>query len=269
MNHRQCIASSVATAVIAGALALGISPAAFASDTPSRADRTATVVEKATGTADVAVTPMPGIVVPQHSAGNAKVTTTTGSSVFIGLPDTRNVAGTAVGQGTTVYPDAAPATDLAVQLTKGGGVRALTVLKSVDAPREQRYDIGLPEGARLVKFDSEAVAAIAEDGSVLGGFDVPWAKDASGASVPTSYRVEGSTLIQTIRTAPDTTFPVTADPWWNPTSWSSWGKTKCIAKTSQGGAVMGGISGAFTGPGAAAGAGIGAVAGAAGGIWSC
>jgi hypothetical protein len=39
----------------------------------------------------------------------------------------------------------------------------------------------------------------------------PWAKDAHGVSLPTSYRIEGSTLVQTVDTA-GAVFPVAADP---------------------------------------------------------
>lgn len=39
----------------------------------------------------------------------------------------------------------------------------------------------------------------------------PWAKDAHGVSLPTSYRIEGSTLVQTVDTA-SAVFPVAADP---------------------------------------------------------
>ncbi|WP_031155363.1 hypothetical protein [Streptomyces erythrochromogenes] len=45
-----------------------------------------------------------------------------------------------------------------------------------------------------------------------GHIDAPWAKDANGKAVPTSYRLDGNTLVQTIETGPDTAYPVVADP---------------------------------------------------------
>ncbi|MFJ4091829.1 hypothetical protein ACIPYS_09625 [Kitasatospora sp. NPDC089913] len=191
-------------------------------DADSQAARTAAVVEAATGTSDIAPAPAPGTTVPQQSTANVKAGTATGHAVSITLPSARNVTGATAGKNTTVYPGAAQATDLAVQPTTDGGIRALAVLKDATAPREQRYDIGLPDGARLVELDNGAVAAIAESGTLLGGFDTPWAKDANGRPVPTSYRLEGNTLVQTVQTDNSTVFPVVADPKW-------WDKTKEIA----------------------------------------
>ncbi|MFF8659737.1 hypothetical protein [Streptomyces huasconensis] len=268
MNHCQRIASAITAVITTGALTVGLAPAASA-DTPSVSERTATVVEKATGAVDLAAKPGVGQDVPSHAGSDVTTLSATGKAVSIGLPETKNVAGTKAGSGTTVYPGAAPSTDLAVQPTADGGIRALAVLKDATAPREQRYDIDLPDGSRLVKLNNGAVAALGADGAVVGGFDAPWAKDTNGRPVPTQYRIEGDTLIQTVETTPTTAFPVVADPWWNPTTWKSWKKVRCIAKTSQGAAVAGGFGGAFTGPGIAAGAGVGAVGGALGGIWSC
>ncbi|MFE5869556.1 hypothetical protein ACFQ6V_13025 [Streptomyces roseifaciens] len=222
MNHRQRIAGSIVATLSAAALALGAAPAAFAGDTPSSAERTAAVIEKATGTTDIAPAPAPGTTIPQRSTGDAKASTATGDSVSITLPGTQDVTGAKAGKNTTVYPGAAKATDLAIQPTTDGGIRALAVLKDASAPREQRYDIGLPDGARLVKLDNGAVAAIAKNGSFLGGFATPWAKDAHGSPVPTSYRIDGNTLIQSVQTTDSTAFPVVADPKW-------WDKTKEIA----------------------------------------
>ncbi|WP_282847829.1 DUF4258 domain-containing protein [Microbacterium oxydans] len=48
-----------------------------------------------------------------------------------------------------------------------------------------------------------------------GCTDVPWAKDASGASVPTFYGITGSTLTQVVQHQ-GAAYPVVADPWWIP-----------------------------------------------------
>lgn len=66
-----------------------------------------------------------------------------------------------------------------------------------------------PEGGAVI-LDAEGVTvAIAE---------VPWAKEATGAAVPTSYTVEGNTLTQHVSFDADTAFPVVADPTW----WQEW-----------------------------------------------
>ncbi|WP_053695847.1 hypothetical protein [Streptomyces sp. NRRL F-5755] len=263
MNHRQRIASTIAATISAAALTLGAAPAVFASHTPSPAERTAAVVEKATGTTDIAPAPAPGTAIPQRSTGDAKATTATGDAVSIALPGTKDVTGAKAGKNTTVYPGTAKATDLAVQPTTDGGIRALAVLKDATAPREQRYDIGLPAGARLVKLGNGAVAAIAKNGSFLGGFATPWAKDANGNPVPTSYRVDGNTLVQTVRTTSSTAFPVVADPKW----------LDDAAKGVTAGMIGGCAAGALAGgagclPGAVASGVAGGVAGAISGLFS-
>ncbi|MCE4941899.1 hypothetical protein ACJ6WD_15570 [Streptomyces sp. VTCC 41912] len=263
MNHRQRIASTLVATLSAAALTLGAAPAAFASDTPSPAERTAAVIEKATGTTDIAPAPAPGTTIPHRSTGDAKATTATGDAISIALPGTKSVTGAKAGKNTTVYPGAAQATDLAVQPTTDGGIRALAVLKDATAPREQRYDIGLPAGARLVKLDNGAVAAIDKNGTFLGGFATPWAKDAHGNPVPTSYRVDGNTLVQAVQIAGSTAFPVVADPKW----------LDDAAKGTAAGMVGGCAAGALAGgvgclPGAVASGVAGGVTGAISGLLS-
>ncbi|WP_411130256.1 hypothetical protein [Streptomyces sp. x-19] len=263
MNHCQRIASTIVTTISVAALSLGAAPAAFASETPSPAERTAAVIEKATGTTDVAPVPAPGITIPQRSTGDAKATTATGDAVSIALPGIKNVTGARAGKNTTVYLGAAKATDLAVQPTTDGGIRALAVLKDATAPREQRYDIGLPDGARLVKLDNGAVAAVAKNGTFLGGFAAPWAKDANGNPVPTSYRVDGNTLVQTVRIANTTAFPVVADPKWLDDA------AKGVTTGMIGGCAAGALAGgAGCLPGAVASGVIGGIGGAIGGLLS-
>ncbi|MFH8753935.1 hypothetical protein ACH4GK_41825 [Streptomyces rimosus] len=211
MNHRQRIASTFVATLSTAALNLGAASAAFAGGTPSPAERTAATIEKATGTTDIAPTPAPGTTIPQRSTGVAKASTATGDAVSIALPGVKNGTGAKAGKNTTVYPGA-KATDLAVQPTTDGGIRALAVLKDATAPREQSYDIGLPASARLVKLDNGAVAAIAKGGAFLGGFATPWAKDANGNPVPTSFRVDGTTLVQSVRTTDSTAFPSSPTP---------------------------------------------------------
>lgn len=49
-------------------------------------------------------------------------------------------------------------------------------------------------------------------GEVISTFSSPWAKDANGKPVPTSYRLEGNVPVQTIQTDTSTAYPVVADP---------------------------------------------------------
>lgn len=90
------------------------------------------------------------------------------------------------------------------------GFQVVSVVKSQRDEKHVVYDFGdkflelMASGAVVVRVDrlSEPVALI----------DVPWAKDASGGTVPTRYRVSGSTLVQEFSTTSSTKYPVIADP---------------------------------------------------------
>lgn len=262
MNTSQRISAALLVTATAGSLILGTAAVASASEGPD-VGRTAAVVESATGAEAVARVPGEGVSVPPDAAGTVKARTAEGGSVSISLPQTKNVPGTKAGKGTTVYPGAAPSTDLAVQPTPEGGVRALAVLKDKTAPSEQRYTLALPNGAVLVKTDTGAVVAVAQDGKALGAFDAPWAKDANGKPVPTSYRIDGSTLVQSVRTTDSTAFPVVADPKW--LDEAAKGATAGMIGGCVGGAIAGG-AGCL--PGAVATGVAGGVAGAISGLLS-
>lgn len=96
------------------------------------------------------------------------------------------------------------------------GVRFLTVLKNDGAPTEYSYSLSLPEGAELAEASDGSVLVRDAEGELLANIDPAWAKDADGRPVPTSYRVEGTTLVQTIRPPAGTRYPVVADPFWIP-----------------------------------------------------
>jgi hypothetical protein len=50
---------------------------------------------------------------------------------------------------------------------------------------------------------------------VFGSIAPAWAEDAAGQSLPTSYRWDGSTLVQTVDVPASAQFPVVADPAWS------------------------------------------------------
>ncbi|MFC9279701.1 hypothetical protein [Streptomyces collinus] len=219
-------AALLTTALIAGTAAAP----AFAANGGPAADTAAqavATVQNATGTADVASGSTTGTVMPTDrglvtvttpasAEGRVTVAASDGSMVTMSLPAAVDAAGTTSAAGTTVYPDAAAHTDLAAQATVDGGARALVTLKSAAAPTTQRFDLGLPDGATLVADGAGgydiAASANGAGTAVRGHVDAPWAKDANGNPVPTSYSLDGNTLVQTIETGPDTAYPVVADP---------------------------------------------------------
>ncbi|MFD7929602.1 hypothetical protein [Streptomyces sp. NPDC059742] len=222
--------NSVHAALLTAALISGTAAPAFAASgasAVSAADQVVATVQSATGTADVASDSTRGKVIatdrglvtvttPVSAEGRVSVAASDGSSVTMTLPAAVNAAGTTSAAGTTVYPNAAAHTDLATQATVDGGARALVTLKNVDAPTTQRFNLGLPDGATLIADGTGGYDIVTSAGgagvAVRGHIDAPWAKDANGKAVPTSYSLDGNTLVQTIETGTNTAYPVVADP---------------------------------------------------------
>ncbi|MGW5240938.1 hypothetical protein ACWEOW_18550 [Monashia sp. NPDC004114] len=95
---------------------------------------------------------------------------------------------------------------------ESGDVQLLTVISNQEAPSTYDYPIGLPSGARLVA-DGSGAKAVDADGTTLGVFRAPWAKDADGRPVPTRYVVRGPSLIQVVEhRSANFRYPVVADP---------------------------------------------------------
>jgi hypothetical protein len=125
--------------------------------------------------------------------------------------------------GTVVYTDAAPGAAAAAQLTDDGGVRVLMTIDNATAAHEYRFPLDLPEGANASVLETGVVALTGPNGEDLGSIAPAWAKDANGAPIPSSFSLEGTTLVQHVDFDAATAFPVVIDPWWNPFSWN-WSK---------------------------------------------
>ncbi|WP_031078131.1 hypothetical protein [Streptomyces sp. NRRL WC-3742] len=121
MNHRQRTASGLVAATITGALVLGIAPAASATDTASAAERAAAVVERATGTGELAPTVdgtavtegqagRVSVTVPGTSDGTVEATAADGTTVALGLPQPRTspASGPAPALSSTPTPPRPP-----------------------------------------------------------------------------------------------------------------------------------------------------------------
>lgn len=104
-----------------------------------------------------------------------------------------------------------------VQALHGGGIRTLTTIENESAPTVFRYDISLGERQSLVKASDGSIILAEEgtDGVVSEVFTAqrPWARDANGASVPTWYEIEGTSIVQHVDVS-GAALPVVADPTW-------------------------------------------------------
>jgi hypothetical protein len=217
------------SASLVAAVAFGGASAAFAGGVGQRPGAAlAASVEKATSTQGIvrgASTAGEAVVtggkvrvsVPETSQGTVTVAGPDGRSIGIGLPSLGSSQRAAVSQaGTVVYgASGSSAADAVQPLTDG--VRVLAV-ESDARTKEFRFPVILPAGSFLVPEEGGAVAVEVPSGNgavwAVGEFQSPWAKDANGRALPTSYRIEGNTLVQTVATNASTAYPVVADPKW-------------------------------------------------------
>ena len=103
-----------------------------------------------------------------------------------------------------------------VPLVKDDGqVKIATVIESSAAPDRYAYDLELPAGSTLEKNDDGSVSVLNAGGQLTALVNVPWAEDADGASVPTRFEIDGTTLVQIVEHR-GASHPVVADPWWIP-----------------------------------------------------
>ncbi|MDO5682167.1 MAG: DUF2599 domain-containing protein [Propionibacteriaceae bacterium] len=127
------------------------------------------------------------------------------------------------------------------------------MIASRNSPREYAYEVGLPEGGSLAVQENGAVFVLDRQGDYLGAVAPPWAKDNSGASVPTHYEIRGTTLVQIVDHAEMSgiQYPVVADPWFGvrlfSSIWADRGEVRYNGDVSNWGATVmwggGGVGG--------------------------
>ncbi|MCS5722529.1 hypothetical protein N1028_11250 [Herbiconiux sp. CPCC 203407] len=94
------------------------------------------------------------------------------------------------------------------------GVRLLTALASPAAGTAFDYTFDLPDGAYATELPTGQTLLSDATHAYIGTLEPAWARDATGASLPTRYTWNGDTLTQHVDLAADTTFPVLLDPTW-------------------------------------------------------
>lgn len=101
---------------------------------------------------------------------------------------------------------------------------AQVVIEDATAAHSYQFPVPVPAGGRLLPLPDEPdldhlageILVVDAAGTVVGAYDEAWAHDAAGRFVPTSYRIEGDTLVQTVEFGPETAFPVLIDPSYAP-----------------------------------------------------
>ncbi|GAA2531685.1 phospholipase A2 [Pilimelia columellifera] len=105
-----------------------------------------------------------------------------------------------------------------VTISSEAGVGGPQIIASPEAPHSFRFDAGVPAGGKLAAVggsDSEITGHILvknSRGETVGAWDEPWANDANMRQVITSYRIEGTAIVQTVDVSAGTAFPLTINP---------------------------------------------------------
>ena len=102
-----------------------------------------------------------------------------------------------------------------VVLTPDNALVVAIIVHTEDAPTEYRFHDAIPAGHDAVVHTDGSVRFYDSDGNETSGILPPWAVDADGEPIATSYRLEGSTLVQTVDHH-GAAYPVVADPAWIP-----------------------------------------------------
>lgn len=139
-------------------------------------------------------------------------------SVAVIMPPEADVESAVIADdGTVVYAatdtSGDSGVDIGVTIIEDGSIRIHTVISSPDAPHEFTYELEVPEGTTLSIEDDGSVSGLDPEGRFVVGAATPWATDANGVDVETSYRLEGNAIIQTVETSDENAYPVVADPW--------------------------------------------------------
>lgn len=98
------------------------------------------------------------------------------------------------------------------------------LIQNSSDPQTYRFPVMVPGGGTLSPVPSESHSAgltqevLVRDatGAVVGAYDGAWAQDADGNPVPTSFQIDGTTLVQTVEIGPATSFPVIINPEYSP-----------------------------------------------------
>ncbi|WFR67507.1 hypothetical protein P9139_02870 [Curtobacterium flaccumfaciens] len=132
-------------------------------------------------------------------------------SVKFALDGATTTTGTADGVTSFATKDA----DVARYISDAGtGARILTAYAAPQDSYESRTTFSFVEGEHVAPRPGGGYYFKVGD-DIVGALDPAWALDANGASLETTYRWDGSTLIQDVQVPADATFPVVADPAWS------------------------------------------------------
>jgi Ca2+-binding RTX toxin-like protein len=145
--------------------------------------------------------------------------------IGIKLPANADPTAERLGPMNLFYPETATDTDTLVA-PRASGVEVFEQLRSPQSPEEFRFDLSLPEGAKLRSSPQGGGAQIvSEAGHVMAEVTPPTAADAQGVTVPVTMSVEGDALVLDVpHSGSEIAYPILVDPNYvnNTTNFSEW-----------------------------------------------
>jgi len=177
----------------------------------------------ALGVADIPATRMDGFVdSPVYaepevdlptSVDVAATLTSPERTVQIALPFSEQASDAVITEGGVTTFDNNNESATVPVVHEDGSLQIFTVIDGPEAPTHYDYEIKATEGSALTLVDNGGVVITDAAGNFEGAVTPPWAKDASGASLPTHYEVAGMTITQVVEHSSAASYPVVADPW--------------------------------------------------------
>ncbi len=136
------------------------------------------------------------------------------SPVEISLPAELQVADAeTASDGSVVYEAKGNSAGAVVQTLDDGTVRLHTIIPNASAPHRFTYSFGDSMKPMLMENGMIGLSSEFDGGAVVvATIDAPWAVDAKGNAVKTSYSVEGATLVQVVEPSKGLYYPIVADP---------------------------------------------------------
>lgn len=133
-----------------------------------------------------------------------------GVSIHLASGDVERQA-SEIGDSSAFYPNVREETDVVVTATPTG-VETYTHLRSPDAPKQETYELDLPNGSSLTRTPAGGAEVTGADGNPVLTIEAPWAIDAEGTQVPATIDVEGHSVTVSVAPASDAAYPILLDP---------------------------------------------------------
>ncbi|MEA5453553.1 hypothetical protein SPF06_02340 [Sinomonas sp. JGH33] len=95
------------------------------------------------------------------------------------------------------------------------GMQTIIIFDSANAARDVTFKLEVTPNLTPIVRSTGAIDYLDSKGTAVAGLAAPWAIDANGRSVPTTFSLSGTSLVQHVEFDERTAFPVVADPqWW-------------------------------------------------------